>query len=149
MICTLNALSELSISSHKSLQVIYTAHSADGLAPRVFIYTCIRTDSAAGCSARGMCSILFYCMCLQSSATALPKQLARAVQWTCYSESEDGGYCKFCVLFARCEASVKELGVLVTRPLTNFKKATDKLTFLPRGESFIWRLLRGPRHFVQ
>ena len=45
-----------------------------------------------------------------------------------YSESEDGGYCKFCVLFARCEASVKELGILVTRPLTNFKKASDKLS---------------------
>ena len=44
-----------------------------------------------------------------------------------YSESEDGGYCKYCVLFARCEPSVKELGVLVNRPLTNFKKATEKL----------------------
>jgi len=44
-----------------------------------------------------------------------------------YSESEDGGYCKFCVLFATCEPPVRELGVLVTRPLTNFKKAIDKL----------------------
>ena len=43
-----------------------------------------------------------------------------------YSESEYGGYCKFCVLFATCEPSVRELGVLVTRPLTNFKKAIDK-----------------------
>ena len=55
-----------------------------------------------------------------------------------YSESEDGGYCKFCVLFARCEASVKELGVLVTQPLTNFKKATDKLNehFSSKGRKF-------------
>ena len=44
-----------------------------------------------------------------------------------YSELEDGGYCKFCVLFATCEPSVRELGVLVTRPLTNFKKGVDKL----------------------
>ena len=44
-----------------------------------------------------------------------------------YSESEYGGYCKFCVLFATCEPSVRELGVLVTRPLTNFKKVIDKL----------------------
>ena len=44
-----------------------------------------------------------------------------------YSKSEDGGYCKYCVLFGRCESSVKELGVLVTRPLTNFKKASEKL----------------------
>jgi hypothetical protein len=45
-----------------------------------------------------------------------------------YSESEDGGYCKFCVLFARCEPSVKELGILVNKPLTNFKKAVEKLS---------------------
>ena len=44
-----------------------------------------------------------------------------------YSDSEYGGYCKYCVLLARCEPSVKELGVLVNRPLTNFKKATEKL----------------------
>ena len=55
-----------------------------------------------------------------------------------YSESEDGGYCKFCVLFAKCEASVKELCILVTRPLTNFKKATDKLNehFSSKGRKF-------------
>ena len=45
-----------------------------------------------------------------------------------YSESDDGGYCKFCVLFAHCQPSVSELGVLVNRPLTNLKKATEKLT---------------------
>ena len=44
-----------------------------------------------------------------------------------YSESENGGFCKYCVLFGRCAASVKELGVLVSRPLINFKKATEVL----------------------
>lgn len=44
-----------------------------------------------------------------------------------YSESEDGGYCKFCVLFARSGPTL-ELGVLVNRPLINFKRATQKLS---------------------
>ena len=48
-----------------------------------------------------------------------------------YSESEDGGYCKFCVLFGRCGPTVKELGVLVNKPLTNLKKGSEKL-----GEHF-------------
>ena len=43
-----------------------------------------------------------------------------------YSESEDGGYCKYCALFAR-EAPTLELGVLVNRPLIDFKRATEKI----------------------
>ena len=43
-----------------------------------------------------------------------------------YSENDDGGNCKFCVLFAQCKPSVSELGVLVRRPLTNLKKTTEK-----------------------
>ena len=35
-----------------------------------------------------------------------------------YSESQDGGYCKFCVMFGKCECSVNEFGVLVVRPFT-------------------------------
>ena len=52
-----------------------------------------------------------------------------------YSESEDGGYCKFCVLFGRWEPTVKELGVLVNKPLTNFKKGSEKL-----GEALLWHI---------
>ena len=44
-----------------------------------------------------------------------------------YSESEDGGYCKFCVLFAKCDSKVKELGILVSRPFRNFKKSSELL----------------------
>ena len=44
-----------------------------------------------------------------------------------YSEVADGGYCKYCVLFAQCEASVHAFGALVNRPLTNLKKATNIL----------------------
>ena len=38
--------------------------------------------------------------------------------------SENGGYCKFCVLFARGGPTL-ELGVLVSRPLIDFKRATE------------------------
>ena len=44
-----------------------------------------------------------------------------------YTESIDGGYCKYYALFAKCGPTVTELGVLVNKPLTNFKKATEKL----------------------
>ena len=44
-----------------------------------------------------------------------------------YSESEDEGYCKFCVLFAKCDSKVKELGILVSRPFRNFKKSSELL----------------------
>lgn len=44
-----------------------------------------------------------------------------------YSERENGGYCKFCVLFSQDPYSVHGLNsTLVTRAFTNFKKASDK-----------------------
>ena len=57
-----------------------------------------------------------------------------------YSESQDGGYCKFCVLCRKCECSVNEFGVLVVRPFTNFKKASEKLS-----EHFIHQTQKGKR----
>ena len=44
-----------------------------------------------------------------------------------YSESTNGGYCKYCVLFARCSPNMTQLEVFVSKPFTNFKKATEKL----------------------
>ena len=44
-----------------------------------------------------------------------------------YSKSADGGYCKFCVLFAQVEVSGQQLGVLVNRPFTNLKHASEIL----------------------
>ena len=44
-----------------------------------------------------------------------------------YSKSTDGGYCKYCALFAICGTNIAEFGVLVNKPFTNFKKASDKL----------------------
>ena len=44
-----------------------------------------------------------------------------------YSEKENGGYCKFCVLFSKDPYSVHGLNsALVTCAFTNFKKASDK-----------------------
>ena len=39
-----------------------------------------------------------------------------------YSETDKGGYCKYCILFGTSFD-----GALVSRPLTNFKRASDKL----------------------
>ena len=53
-----------------------------------------------------------------------------------YSELKEGRYSRYCVLFARCELSVNELGVQVNQPLTNYKKATEKLRvhFCSKGQ---------------
>ena len=52
-----------------------------------------------------------------------------------HSESDNGGFCKNCVLFARAEPR-KELGVLVNRPLIDYKRATQKLTDHFQGKKF-------------
>lgn len=44
-----------------------------------------------------------------------------------YSESTDGGYCKYCLLFGTYGPLDLRLGVLVSKPLVNFKKASEKL----------------------
>ena len=44
-----------------------------------------------------------------------------------YSESDNGEYCKYCVLFGKCGPTMKEFGILVNRPLIDFKRASQKL----------------------
>ena len=45
-----------------------------------------------------------------------------------YSELDQGGYCKYCVLFGKCPSSVRNfVSVLTTHPLTNLQKASEKL----------------------
>ena len=46
-----------------------------------------------------------------------------------YSESTNGGYCLFCVLFGHCHSNpaMQQLGILINTPLTNFKKAIENL----------------------
>ena len=57
-----------------------------------------------------------------------------------YSQSQDGGYCLFCVLFGQCEPS--ELEVLLNRSLTKFKNAIEKLNehFVSKGRNPIVKL---------
>ena len=42
-----------------------------------------------------------------------------------YSQCTNGGFCKFCVLFGRSESG--QLGILVSRRLINFRKASEIL----------------------
>ena len=45
-----------------------------------------------------------------------------------YSELDQGGYCKYCVLFGQAAFSVSTFdGILIDRPLTNLQKASEKL----------------------
>ena len=43
-----------------------------------------------------------------------------------YSPSVNGGFCKHCVLFGKA-SSGQSLGISVSRPLTNLRKATEIL----------------------
>lgn len=45
--------------------------------------------------------------------------------WLVYSQTLNGGMCKYCVLFPPKDERIKT-GVLVTKPFTNLKKATGK-----------------------
>ena len=46
-----------------------------------------------------------------------------------YSDEDEGAYCKYCVLFGKfSDRRINTLGALIEQPLTNWKKATEKLT---------------------
>ena len=47
--------------------------------------------------------------------------------WLKYSEQDNGGYCLPCVLFSRSGSLRADPGVLVSNPLTNFRKALELL----------------------
>ena len=44
-----------------------------------------------------------------------------------YSPIAKGGFCKYCVLFTKTDSSASTLGILVSRPLTSGRKATEIL----------------------
>ena len=46
--------------------------------------------------------------------------------WLVYSREANGGFCLPCMLFGQATDNM-DVGVLVTRPLTNFRKALDDL----------------------
>ena len=55
------------------------------------------------------------------------QQWLRQFPWLVYSQKESGGYCLPCVLFSTGSYHSSEPGMLVTRPMTNFKKALESL----------------------
>ena len=66
-----------------------------------------------------------------------------------YSESANGGFCKFCVLFPKCTPTMKELGIFVTKPFTNFKKALEKLDEHFHGKKFHKIAVEAAMTFMQ
>ncbi len=50
---------------------------------------------------------------------------AKRHPWISYSQSDDGVYCKACVLFAPSDVHGQKLGVLVTKPFTVWTKKTS------------------------
>ena len=49
--------------------------------------------------------------------------------WLRYSEKADGGFCIACVLFSHSSNFRSDPGVLVNTPLTDFKRALEKLNY--------------------
>lgn len=47
--------------------------------------------------------------------------------WLRYSEKADGGFCVACVLFSHSSSFRSDPGILVNTPLTDFKRALEKL----------------------
>ena len=62
--------------------------------------------------------------------------------WLVYSESEDGEYCKCCVLFAHLASNITA-GALVKLPMKNWNKATDILKDHQKKEYHITASLRA------
>ena len=62
-----------------------------------------------------------------ASRRSFQHQWLQSFPWLVYSKQEDGGFCLPCVLFASHSYHGCSPGVLVSRPLTVFKKALEKL----------------------
>ena len=46
-------------------------------------------------------------------------------KWLVYSQTKQGGFCKYCMLFANQIVGGQRLGTFVSTPFTNFRKATE------------------------
>ena len=64
-------------------------------------------------------------------------QWLRQFSWLVYSSQRNGGYCLPCVLFATRGYHNSDPGVLVSKPVTNFKKALDILRNHVRKEHHV------------
>ena len=61
------------------------------------------------------------------SGRSFQRQWLQSFPWLVYSKQEDGGFCLPCILFASVGYRGSNPGVLVSRPLTVFKKALETL----------------------
>ena len=62
-----------------------------------------------------------------ASGHSFQPQWFQSFPWLVYSKQEDGGFCLPCVLFASAGYCGSNPGMLVSRPLTAFKKALEML----------------------
>ena len=62
-----------------------------------------------------------------SSGRSFQYQWLQSFPWLVYSKQEDGGFCLPCVLFTPAGYRGSNPGILVSRPLTLFKKALETL----------------------
>ena len=76
-----------------------------------------------------------------SSGRAFQHQWFAKYPWLRYSNRENGGYCLpcTCMLFSRVKSLRADPGMLVTNPMTNFKKALETLS--TTGRTTTWRQL--------
>ena len=86
--------------------------------------------------ARGRCNLLTkhfkpcsnYCFPKTSTGRSFQHRWLEVFPWLVYSKKVNGGFCLPCVLFASCTVyHGSSPGVLVSRPLTSFKKALELL----------------------
>ena len=65
-----------------------------------------------------------------------------------YSAEDEVAYCKFCVLFGEfSDRHINTLGVLIEQLLTNWKKATEKLTAHFSGAKYHMEVLEIASNF--
>ena len=62
-----------------------------------------------------------------ASGRSFQPQWLQSLMWLVYSKQEDGGFCLPCILFASAGYSGSNPGVLVSSPLTAFKKVLETL----------------------
>ena len=76
-------------------------------------------------------------MCFQSN------WLSQFINGLVYTESDNGGYCKYCVLLGKCGSTMKEL---VNWPLIDFKSAPEIVYCFTRMLLLLLFLLKIIQH---
>ena len=79
-------------------------------------------------------------MCFQSN------WLSQFINGLVYSESDNGGYCKYFVLLGKCGFTMKELGILVNWSHIDFKSAPEIVYCFTRMLLLLLFLLKIIQH---